>query len=422
VKGNDLRVEAIFLWKLLLLSWLYLGFFRNVIPQISTPLYFVHDLLILVIFLKFRAKEINSRHILAWLIITSLMIYQFFSFLFGNVTLIGFVQGINLYCLGMLLFVSTENNDLKLRALNFTSIIEISMIPNFILAVLQVPLKIPYFQKSTLSDLGHLNSADGYIRAYGTFTSTAGFTLYLSVVFAYCLTNLNRASRFKGIFLQLVGLSMLVMSQSRTALVIVIFQYIVYAVISQRPANGFSLQPFSPVQKKVKLGKLLALIMAILIFILPDTLRAFSNRISQASRAENSISRLLDQQFSWLNYVDYGLVGDGLASHTIGVVGYLNSSQLWIEKDLERILAESGLVLGLFIILFRFCWAILLLKSFNILLHNRQFEMAILIPALLITLLQGPLYGQNDTNIFGWIFLTIFASTRQKINFSISNK
>jgi hypothetical protein len=156
VKGNDLRVEAIFLWKLLLLSWLYLGFFRNVIPQISTPLYFVHDLLILVIFLKFRAKEINSRHILAWLIITSLMIYQFFSFLFGNVTLIGFVQGINLYCLGMLLFVSTENNDLKLRALNFTSIIEISMIPNFILAVLQVPLKIPYFQKSTSVLTEHL--------------------------------------------------------------------------------------------------------------------------------------------------------------------------------------------------------------------------------------------------------------------------
>ena len=422
MKINDLRVDSIFLWKLLLLSWIYLGFFRYVFPQISTPLYFIHDLLIVVIFLKFRAKEINLRHILAWLILASLMIYQFFSYIFGNVTLVGFVQGINLYCLGMLLFVSTENNDLRLRAMNFTSIIEISMLPNFILAVLQVPLKIPYFQKSTLTDLGHLNSSDGYIRAYGTFTSTAGFTLYLSVIFAYCLTNLNRTSRFKGIFLQLVALSMLVMSQSRTALVIVIFQYIIYALILQRTANDFSLQPFTPNRKKVRLGRVLILIIAFLIFILPDTLRAFSNRISQASRAENSISRLLDQQFSWLNYVDYGLVGDGLASHTIGVVGYLNSSHLWIEKDLERIFAESGLVLGLFIILFRLCWAVLLLKSFNILLHNRQIEMAILIPALLITLLQGPLYGQNDTNIFGWIFLTIFASTRQKNNSSIPNR
>ena len=421
MKDKNLRLEANFLWKSLFLSWIYIGFFRNIITQMSTPLYFVHDLLILVIFLKFSPREIHLRHILAWLILASLTIFQFFSFLFGNINLIGLVQGINLYCLGMLLFVSTVNNDLNVRAINFTRIIEISMIPNFILAVLQVPLKIPYFQKSTLSDLGHLNSADGYIRAYGTFTSTAGFTLYLSVVFAYCLANLNRVSRFKGIFLQLVALSMLAMSQSRTALVIVVFQYIVYALISKRAPTGFFLRPFSKLDKKVKLGRLLALIIAFLFFVLPNTLTAFSNRISQASQNENSIARLLKQQFSWLNYIDYALVGDGLASYTIGVVGYLNSSQLWIEKDLERILAESGLVLGVMIIAFRFWWAIVLLKSFNVLLHNRQFELAILIPPLVITLLQGPLYGQNDTNIFGWIFLTIFASTRQKISFSTSH-
>jgi hypothetical protein len=321
----------------------------------------------------------------------------------------------------MLLFVSTVNNDSNVRAINFTSIIEISMIPNFILAVLQVPFKIPYFQKSALSDLGHLKSADGYIRAYGTFTSTAGFTLYLSVVFAYCLANLNRVSRFKGFSLQLVALSMLAMSQSRTALVIVVFQYIVYALISKRAPTGFFLRPFSKLDKKVKLGRLLALIIAFLFFVIPNTLTAFSNRISQASQIENSIARLLEQQFSWLNYIDYSFVGDGLASHTIGVVGYSNASQLWIEKDLERILAESGLVLGVMIIAFRFWWAIVLLKSFNVLLHNRQFELAILIPPLVITLLQGPLYGQNDTNVFGWIFLTIFASTRQKISFSTSH-
>lgn len=421
MKDKNLRLEANFWWKLLLLSWIYLGFFRNIIPQISTPLYFVHDLLILVIFFKFFPRDIHLRHILSWLILASLIIFQFFSFLLGNVNLIGFVQGINLYCLGMILFVSTVNNDLNVRAMNFTSIIEFSMIPNFILAVLQVPLKIPYFQKSTLSNLEHLNSADGYIRAYGTFTSTAGFTLYLSVVFAYCLANLNRVSQFKGIFLQLVALSMLAMSQSRTALVIVVFQYMIYALISKRAPYGFSLRPFSKLAKKVKLGRLLVLLTAFLFFALPNTLTAFSNRISQASQNENSIARLFEQQFSWLNYLDYALVGDGLGSHTIGVVGYLNYSQLWIEKDLERILAESGVILGLMIIAFRFWWAIILLKSYNILLHNRQFELAILMPPLLITLLQGPLYGQNDTNIFGWIFLTIFASTRQKINFSTSH-
>ena len=410
-----------FWWKLLFLSWIYIGFFRNIIPQISTPLYFVNDLIVLVIFFKFFPRDIHLRHILSWLILASLIIFQFFSFLLGNVNLIGFVQGINLYCLGMILFVSTVNNDLNVRAINFTSIIEFSMIPNFILAVLQVPLKIPYFQKSTLSDLEHLNSADGYIRAYGTFTSTAGFTLYLSVVFAYCLANLNRVSQFKGIFLQLVALSMLAMSQSRTALVIVVFQYMIYALISKRAPYGFSLRPFSKLAKKVKLGRLLVLLTAFLFFALPNTLTAFSNRISQASQNENSIARLFEQQFSWLNYLDYALVGDGLGSHTIGVVGYLNYSQLWIEKDLERILAESGVILGLMIVAFRFWWAIILLKSYNILLHNRQFELAIMMPPLLITLLQGPLYGQNDTNIFGWIFLTIFASTRQKINFSTSH-
>ncbi|MGA0082893.1 MAG: hypothetical protein ACO3H5_04565 [Candidatus Nanopelagicales bacterium] len=319
------------------------------------------------------------------------------------------------------MFVSTANNDLNVRAINFTRIIEISMIPNFILAVFQVPLKIPYFQNSTLSDLRHLSSADGYIRAYGTFTSNAGFTLYLSVVFAYCLANLKRVSRFKGIFLQFVAMTMLAMSQSRTALVIVVFQYIVYALISKRAPAGSFLRPFSKFEKKVKLSRLLALIIAFLYFALPSILTAFSNRISQASQVENSIARLLEQQFSWLNYIDYALIGDGLASRTIGVVGYLNSSQLWIEKDLERIFVESGLVLGVMIIAFRFGWAMVLLQSFNVLLHNRQFELAILIPPLVITLLQGPLYGHNDTNLFGWIFLTIFASSRQKFSFSTSH-
>jgi hypothetical protein len=138
------------------------------------------------------------------------------------------------------------------------------------------------------------------------------------------------------------------------------------------------------------------------------------NRISQASQSENSIARLVDQQFSWLQVLDYSLLGDGLASHTTGVVGYLNASQLWVEKDLDRILMESGLVLGLMIIVFRFWWAVILLNSFATLIRNHQYELAILMPTLLITMLQGPLYGQNDTNIFGWIFLTIFASTRQK--------
>jgi hypothetical protein len=314
----------------------------------------------------------------------------------------------------MLLFVSTNNNDIEIKNLDFTRIVEFSMIPNFILALLQVPLKIPYFQKSEVSNLDHLNSADGYIRAYGTFTSTTGFTLYLSVAFAYSLANLNRVSRKKGIFLQLIGLSMLLMSQSRTALVIVLIQYLVFGLVAKHESSGlpFRVKPIR--QNRVKLIRLFAVLVPCLIYIFPNTLKAFLNRISQASQSENSIARLLDQQFSWLQVLDYSLLGDGLASHTTGVVGYLNASQLWVEKDLDRILMESGLVLGLMIIVFRFWWAVILLNSFATLIRNHQYELAILMPTLLITMLQGPLYGQNDTNIFGWIFLTIFASTRQK--------
>ncbi len=328
----------------------------------------------------------------------------------GNMSLAGFVQGVNLYCLGMLLFVSTDSNDGAIKSLDLSRTIQISMVPNFFLSILQVPLKLPYFQKSDLSNLQHLSSADGYIRAYGTFTSTTGFTLYLAVVVAYCLSSVDQIPKSKAILLQLASLAMLLMSQSRTALAIVLVQYLIYFIISRRDrtSSSFGIKTFRA--NEIRIGKWIGISVTLIFLIFPGTLKAFSTRIYQASQSENSLLRLISQQFSWIESIDHSFFGDGLASHTIGVVGYSNISQQWIERDLDRILQEAGLLLGLSIIIFRFYWALSLMKSFSKLVNNRDNFMVFLLPVLVITLLQGPLYGQNDTNIFGWFFLTIYAA------------
>lgn len=402
--------QKVFLWKSLFISWIYLGFIRNVIPSISTPLYFVHDLLILAIFLKYRPKQLHFRHTISWLILITSIILVFMKFESGNMSLAGFVQGVNLYCLGMLLFVSTDSNDGAIKSLDLSRTIQISMVPNFFLSILQVPLKLPYFQKSDLSNLQHLSSADGYIRAYGTFTSTTGFTLYLAVVVAYCLSSVDQIPKSKAILLQLASLAMLLMSQSRTALAIVLVQYLIYFIISRRDrtSSSFGIKTFRA--NEIRIGKWIGISVTLIFLIFPGTLKAFSTRIYQASQSENSLLRLISQQFSWIESIDHSFFGDGLASHTIGVVGYSNISQQWIERDLDRILQEAGLLLGLSIIIFRFYWALSLMKSFSKLVNNRDNFMVFLLPVLVITLLQGPLYGQNDTNIFGWFFLTIYAA------------
>jgi hypothetical protein len=327
-------------------------------------------------------------------------------------SLAGLAQGVNLYCFGMLLFVSTDSNDGAIKSLDLSKTIQISMVPNFFLAILQVPLKVPYFQKSELSNSQHLSSADGYIRAYGTFTSTTGFTLYLAVVVAYCLSSVDQLTKTKAILLQLISLAMLLMSQSRTALAIALSQYLIYFILSRRNRSpvAFGMKTFNGNRSRLRIGKWIVISATSVIFIFPGTLKAFSTRISQASQSENSLLRLLSQQLSWIESIDHSFFGDGLASHTIGVVGYSNISQQWIERDLDRILQEAGLFLGLSIIIFRFYWALSLLRSFSKLVDNRDNFMVFLIPVLVITLLQGPLYGQNDTNIFGWFFLTIYTA------------
>jgi len=335
--------------------------------------------------------------------------------MFEKVSIIGFVQGLNLYCFGMLLFSSVNKQESSLISLNLSKILEISMIPNLALCVLQVPLKIQYFQNSQISNSPHLGSSNSYIRAYGTFTSTTGFTLYLTVVFAYVLANVIHYSKLKSAILQLSALAMLSMSQSRTALVLIIVQYLTLAYILYIKRIKIHTSDQGNSKRSFKIFRLVLLSALLLTVILPGTLSAFNSRISQASQSENSVSRILNQQFSWIKYVDYSITGDGLAARSIAIVGYENTNSQWIEKDLERILAESGLIIGLALIGYRFYWSLYLINSIKFLIREREFAKVLLLPGLVTTFLQGPLYGQNDTNIYGWFFLTYIVATRSTI-------
>jgi hypothetical protein len=384
------------------------------VPSISNPLYFLHDLLIIVIFLQYQPKQIFKRHVVSWLLISFSALLVFIKFENSQMTLQGLAQGLNLYCFGLILFSSFDSHDPKIKTSDLAQIIEVSILPNFILVILQVPLKVPYFQKSELSNLQHLSSADGFIRAYGTFTSTTGFSLYLAVVYAYSLSIVGHLPKKRVIVIQLISVSMIVMSQSRTVLAIAITQLFIYLFINRRSQKNSGNKSSLTKHTHFQIGRWIGISAILISAIFPQTLEAFSNRISQASQSENSFLRLFSQQFSWINSINHSLFGDGLASHTIGVVGYGNVSQQWIERDLDRILQEAGILLGLGIIFFRFFWAMSMLKSFPKLVAEKDYFMVLLLPILIITFLQGPLYGQNDTNIFGWFFLSLFAAKYSK--------
>lgn len=416
--GNKPQVD--FLYKLLLISWIYSGVLRNLFPKLSNLLYFSHDLIIVLIFIVHRPVKLFLRNLIAWILISLCVLHLFVYYLFAKIDLVGLIQGLNLYCVGLILFVTFSDRDPIVISLRIKNILTTSLIPNFILALLQVPFKNDFFQKSQIAGTKQIGSADGFIRAYGTFSSSAGFCLYLSVVFAYLIVDINLKKRFSFLVKLTTIISLLIMSQSRTALAIILMQFIIFLkVLSSR--NSISSQHTTQTNFKRLLLIILPTIFFLTLYIFPKNIRSFSNRIQQASQNENSVMRIFDQQFSWIFSLNHSLFGDGLASHSIGIVGYQNLNQQWIEMDLVRIVVESGSLLGLLIILFRLCWSLILFASLNRLIKNRQYELAILVPSLAITLLQGPIYGHNDTNTFVWMFLTIFVASRFRSHTQSSN-
>jgi hypothetical protein len=132
---------------------------------------------------------------------------------------------------------------------------------------------------------------------------------------------------------------------------------------------------------------------------------ALIERLSEASRQENSLMRIWQNLTGFTSNLSNSLMGTGFGSFSTGSVGYADTVK-WIEGDLPRTLAECGTLLGLFLILIRWFLAIKLLKISISKLRIISNDVLLLTVAVLPNLVYGQIFGQGSIAVGSWI--TVF--------------
>lgn len=249
------------------------------------------------------------------------------------------------------------------------------------------------------------SGAMGYMRPPGTFSFTNGYVAYQSVVgcfLLYYLMNnkyLPKEYQFSNsILLILSGCYILSIptSISRTHF----FQTCIFLLFLF----------FAAMRKDELKGKFLkfaivAFIAGILLYISGiggTSLEAFSERFEGANKAEGGVEGVLGNryiggmleafEFNNIPIFGYGLgLGTNIGTKLIGGAGR-DSFGFYAESEWQRIVGESGLLLGSIIIFIRlFCALDILKKAYRKLIYNKDLLPWLLSPCMLLSLPQAQL-------------------------------
>jgi hypothetical protein len=382
-------------------SWLYAGFIRlYVLPNYANFLYFLGPFFCLLLGAHSLLLKNSQRSFTVIIALTFyfVLLFQSIHVLKGELDLKILVYGLVLYQLPFFLLSQLPN----LQQLNSKPLIEkiivSSVIPNFVLSLLQSAIP----NSSFVPELGasnHLEIANGHVRAFGTFSSTTGFSYYVILLIAvYWYTAHNYRPVLQGaIWLQITGL--VVMSGSRT----VLFGIIILILSRMILGHGSNLEKK---RSFFKIGLFLAISLVSIITFFDSLLSSFQARINLASQQEDTLGRIFDTLFGFLENIDTSLLGTGLGSVSTGAFGY-SSDLRWIENDFPRILVECGSILGVLIILARWLLLVLLIHSQKRYFGKHREQRALLIGVLAPLIGYGQFMGQGSLSLGGWITLLL---------------
>lgn len=254
------------------------------------------------------------------------------------------------------------------------------------------------------------------VRTTGTFSFTAGETIYLSIlgplVFG-TITSANKLfiSKLLPMIIIMAYFTLVLLAGSRTALLTFVIQFICFIVIEFLYLNK-SDKPRNKNSKFLLIGALLSL--CVLPFILTTAIDATTERLSSASDAEDPIDRILTNIFGEVTLDSFNFFGFGLGagSNFAGIVNDTNFSLG--EFEASRILNEAGIVGVLFIGL-KIATLLIGLKQATKASKLTNSPLPLLLWITLgIALFSWQLHGQLTINAFGYLLLGLgIASTRK---------
>lgn len=255
--------------------------------------------------------------------------------------------------------------------------------------------------------------AMGYYRPSGTFAFTSGYTAFESLVCAFLIfyfmenSNLPKQLRIKKVWLYVIAFCYLLclpysMSRSMVFTTVLIFAFVF--LCSTRNMKSL---------KKIVIATIaLAFVMVIVLQsgFLGDSVAAITERFDQASRVEGGLEGTIGDRyiggFFKSLFMDVPIFGYGLGIGTNVGAKYINGDMFTLfnaESGFGLTIGETGVLLGLFFIYFRFAWAF---KLFVKGLRQRNNTLAMcLLPSMCLTLSTG---GIGAVPMMGYLVCVSF--------------
>jgi hypothetical protein len=398
----------------LVLTWILLGSVRiYLFPQYAQYLYFIPGIFFTLILLNGLIKFKSIKNFSVFFIyVYSLILFQSIHFIIGNINWITFIYGLFLYAAPLTLFLSYSYIQTEEYFLYLNRIVLILIPANFILAILQSAIPDSNFNRS-FNELQHLTTSGGTVRAFGTFSSAQGLSIYLLIALCFNLLNLSMKKEpfQKTIFFQI--LILILLNGSRTTLLYSILTISVAVILGKKRTGGYSL-----ITSKNFIFPLAAGFIAINLF-LPEIMTNFVERISVANNQENTFARLIGT-FTFVFSNNDSIFGLGLGSAGLGSLNY-NAQLGWIENNTQRVLVEGGVLLGIFLYFLRFLILVILVKRYFWGNSDLNIFGRLAICATGPQLLGGELFGQGSVSIALWLLYTMLFA-RSKTNEILSER
>lgn len=382
--------------------WVYSGFFRlYVFPQVSQIIFFLPTLIFFFITVRALLPTYSGKLFsLSYLIpLYSFTLFQAFHIYSHNITPTIALYGLSLYIFPMAIITQLPFEEEGKIFVSCTKILEVSLLPNLVLAILQTLSPHSRFVAS-IGNTDQLEIANGIVRAYGTFSSTTGFSYYLTLCTCILIIDSKNIRTGTRYLYWICIPAMYILSGSRT----VIFSAISLILISFLFGGA---RIFRALRLSMSIRIILVTLFSVILVRLYfwHVFEAFAIRFQTASQQENTIRRITNSIFGFLSQSSNTLLGEGLGSRSIGTYSYSLSSG-WIENDLPRIIVEAGPILGLLIIFARWLFIGWLLFSQAKYTGFQRHSRALLIGAVFPVVLFGQFMGQGSLSLGVWI--TIF--------------